>query len=251
MLQGIIQRLTDGVLPSSNYCYFGFGDLLKILCRKDEDIAHLRLRGHTQARTLVARTAGLEDHKRFMVSIASNQVGNIERLVRVGLNHRDGIRGVLQRYDQAAAGLYKPKSFNEKDDLRALLLWKLGGNRIAGIAHRALGLPSVSTLCSRGALPPLVASHAVPTVEEVTKNIMSCFESILDVVGSEPVVHVNQMVDEIATEKRIQWDDSTNKFLGICREHSSRVSLDFSTIHNMEELFHSIKDGDVHHAGEV
>jgi hypothetical protein len=35
----------------------------------------------------------------------------------------------------AAEGYYNPKSFTEEEDMKALLLWKLGGNRVAEINH--------------------------------------------------------------------------------------------------------------------
>lgn len=250
-LQGIVRRFTEGVHKNSNYAYFGIADLLAALRRKDEEITHLKRRGLTQARALVARSSGLEDHKRFMVALATGKVGNVERLVRVGLRHRDGIRGLIQRFDEAALGLYKPKDFSEKDDMRALLLWKLGGNRIASIAHRALGLPSVSTLRTRNKMPPLIVSHAQPTVSQVSSNILACFDGIMDILRSSPILHVNQMLDEVATEKRIRWDDTSNNFLGVCREHGSRVSLAFDTVEDLVELFRALKEEEVHCSAEV
>ena len=44
----------------------------------------------------------------------------------------------------AAKGYYNPKSFTEEEDMKALLLWKLGGNRVAEINHQANNALSVS-----------------------------------------------------------------------------------------------------------
>lgn len=59
------------------------------------------------------------------------------------------------------------------------------------------------------------------------------------------------MFDEIATEKRLWWDPSTNIFLGVCREHLKSVSLEFNSEGDLEELFDSLDNNEVHYAGEV
>ncbi|KJA12610.1 hypothetical protein HYPSUDRAFT_210322, partial [Hypholoma sublateritium FD-334 SS-4] len=109
--------------------------------RKDTQIGHLRTRALTQAKTVASISTALSDHKRFAVAIASGKVGNMERIVRIALKQKRGIRATLLMLQQAAAGVYHPKSFAEEDYMRALLLWKLGGNRIAGIVQRCIGLP--------------------------------------------------------------------------------------------------------------
>lgn len=43
--------------------------------------------------------------------------------------------------------------------------------------------------------------------------------------------------DEIATEKRLRWDPKSNMFLGVCREHGHRTSLEFINEGDLEELF--------------
>lgn len=63
------------------------------------------------------------------------------------------------------------------------------------------------------------------------------------------------MFDELAVEKRIRWDPKSNKFVGVCREHGHRTSLDFINEGNLEELFRRLDSEEesekVHHAGEV
>lgn len=135
--------------------------------------------------------------------------------------------------------------------MRGLLLWKLGGNRIAQIAHRALGLPGVTTLRNRSLMPPILPSPGAPSVLEIQKNIDACFESMTEVLHTHNVVHHILMLDEIATEKRIRWDHMTNSFLGVCREHAKNVGLEFNSENDLEELFRSLDDGEVHYAAEV
>lgn len=160
-----------------------------------------------------------------MLAIASGKDVNVSQLINIGLRQNRSIAAITRNDHAAAKGMYRPKSYTEEEDMKGLLLFKLGGSRVAGIAHCALGLPAVSTLQSRVTMPSLIPSHASPTPMEVMKNIEACFEGIQDVLDGKHVVHQVAMFDEIATEKRLRWDENTNFFLGVCREHGMRTSL--------------------------
>lgn len=61
------------------------------------------------------------------------------------------------------------------------------------------------------------------------------------------------MFDEIATEKHLHWDPKTNYFLGFCREHAHKTSIEFINEEDLEEAFQSLdkgEPGEVHYAGE-
>lgn len=225
--------------------------IFEILRRKDEQIAFLRARNLNQARSLLTRSAALTDHKRFIIAIQSKNFENVERLVSVALRGKQGIHSMVAKYQAAAEGVYHPKSYDEEDDMRGLLLWKLGGSRIAGIAHRALGLPALTTLRNRAIMPPLTPSFSKPTIAEIVGNNRACFESIGEVLATRKVVHQIAMFDEIATEKHLRWDDKTDHFLGVCREHGHRASLVFNGEDDLEEVFTCLEKGEVHYAGEV
>lgn len=250
-LAGIKKRIENGVDKNTPYAYRSISHLLTTLRQKDTLIDSLRLRGLNQARTLLNRSTTLSEHKRFLIAISSAKYGNVERIIRIGLKQHRSIGSIAAAYESAAKGLYKPKLYTEEEEMKGLLLFKLGGSRVAGIAHRALGLPAVSTLRTRVLMPPLIPSHAAPTIKEVMANILACLESIQDLLGTGTIVHLVGMFDEIATEKRIRWDDLTNHFLGLCREHGWKTSLDFNSVEDLEELFRSLERKEVHYAAEV
>jgi hypothetical protein len=212
------------------------------------------LRGLNQAKKLLSKATVLSDQKRLLMAIASGKVSRVDRVLSIGLRQKKGARGLLASYVAAAEGHYHPRSFTEEEDMKALLLWKLGGNRIAQINHRASGAPSVSYLRTRSTVPPIVPSHKYPTVQEVQTNVNATLHSVLDVVHSHiksEVLHAVLMFDELATEKRIRWDPKTNFFLGVCRQHANKTSMEFTNEGDMEELFRCLDDGDVHYAAEV
>ncbi|KAJ7728316.1 hypothetical protein B0H14DRAFT_3618619, partial [Mycena olivaceomarginata] len=249
-LQGILQRAEEGIPESANYVFNPISGLIEHLRRKNGQIKQLRMRGFNTVKRIAAQTRSLTDHKRFVLAIGSGKVENVDRLVRVQLGRKQGTRGLLSTYDEAAKGVYQPKSFTE-DDLRGVLLWKLAGNRVADFAHRALGLPSRTTLRKRTTVPPIVPSPGRPQVSEVAENDKACFEGIADVLAAKKPKHAVLMFDEIATQRRIRWDPRTNNFLGVCREHAHKASLQFNSEKDLEELFRAKEEGKVHFAGEV
>ena len=188
------------------------------------------------------------------MAIASGKASRVDRLISINLRQRRGAHGLLASYMAAAEGYYNPKGFTEEEDLKALLLWKLGGNRVAEINHRANNAPSISYLRTRSTVPPIVPSHEQPTTKQVRANVKATFDGILDVVHSQnrsKFIHTVLMFDKLATEKRIRWDPKTNYFLGLCREHAHNTATEFVNEGDMEELFQRLDDGRVHYAGEV
>lgn len=251
-LEGILTRIKDGVHENANFQYHGFGGLIELLRRKNVRIEAHRLRGLNQATKLLGTAAALSDYKRFMTAIASGKVERVDRVIRVGVAHNRGIQGIMEMFEAAAEGVYHPKNYTERDELRALLLWRLSGTRVAQINHRARGDPSLTKLRSLSFTPPITPSPGQPTVAEIARNVKATFEGVLNVIHDRvKLLHTVVMFDELATEKRIRWDQKTNHFLGVCREHAHKTSLEFVNEGDMEELFRAIDNDEVHYAKEV
>jgi hypothetical protein len=226
----------------------------------------MRLMKLNTSRKLLGKVALLEDHKQWILAIASGKVDRVAALVQAGLAHHAGIRTLIQQYERAANKLYKPKGYTQEDIMRSIVLLRLGGARIAEFAHRSLSLPSVTTIRRNTVIRPLVISPSSPTTAEVEANIVSCTESFLSIctderiavthsnscdLDSELVFHQVIMLDELATEKRPRWDSSNDKFQGTCREHNHKISLTFSTEKELEMLCNALDSGEVHLASEV
>jgi len=63
------------------------------------------------------------------MAIASGEANRVDQLISIGLHKKKGARGLLALYVAAAEGYYNPRCFTEEEDMKALLLWKLGRNR--------------------------------------------------------------------------------------------------------------------------
>ncbi len=256
-MQGIEEQIQKGVHENSVLAYQGFSGIIDIVHQKDRQINALNLIHLNLERKLLGRATALEDYKRLVWQIGNGNYTNVERLVRVALSRGRGIRGILEMYEAAARGIYHPKSFTEEEEMLAVLFWRLGGIRLAEIAHRALNLPGMTTIHGHSTVPPIRPSYGLPTVNEIELNIMACFESIRPILESlrtlprNQVVHMILMLDEIAVEKRMRWDHKTNFFLGVCREHAHHASLEFCSSEDMDALFKRIDDDEIHFASEV
>lgn len=215
----------------------GIGGLHGLLRVKSKRVEYYRLRALTQARRLAAKATTISNNKRFLHAIASSKVERVDKIIRLGLRHGRGVKSLLDQVVKAAAGLYKPKDYVEED-----------------IAHRSLGLPSITTLKNQARIPPILLSARQPTVAEVSKNVDMSFDGLEEALEPKNGAvnnHAVLMFDEIATEKRLRWDDNSDLVVGICREHAHKVPLEFRTEKDLVEVFKAVDDDRAHIAGEV
>jgi hypothetical protein len=257
LYDGIMHRINRGVHENTPLHYHGLGGLITTIQRKNEQVQRLRMTKLNNSRKLLGKATALEDHKQWILAVASGRVDRVASLVQAGLAHRAGIRTLIQQYERAANKLYKPKGYTEEDIMRSIVMLRLGGARVAEFAHRSLSLPSVTTIRRNTVIRPLIVSPSTPTVLEIETNIISCFEALSQVVGDalpqsdSKTLHQVIMLDELATEKRVRWDDSNDKFQGTCREHNHKLPLTFTSERELDLLCDALQDGEVHMASEV
>jgi hypothetical protein len=208
---GIIDRIKFGAHESTPYPYYGVGELMTIARRKAKQLDELRMSKLNDSRKLLVKMGALDDHKQWILAIASGRVDRVASLVQAGLKHRSGIRALVQQYEHAADKLYKPKGYTNKDIRRSIVLLRLGGARVAEFAHRSLSLPSLTTIRRNTVLPALIVSPSKPTVAEIEANILSCYSVFdsregstgTDLPSPKRIVHQILMLDELAVERRV------------------------------------------------
>ncbi|THU83440.1 hypothetical protein K435DRAFT_689543 [Dendrothele bispora CBS 962.96] len=254
-LRKIMDRVVNGLDENTRAAYCSHHELVKRIERKDRQINTLKLRGLNDSRLLHGRTAALDDYKRFVKALKDGKVENVDRLIRVAFKRQLGIRGLIDLHERAVVGAYHPKSYEEKDYLKAIINLRMGSVRMAHFAHRAEGLPSVSAIRAHSTIKPLIPSPSRVLHSEVKQNVdITVNPSELETVraaGNELIVHAVLMFDEIAVEQRIRYDNQSNHFLGVCREHGKETALEFNTMENLDELYRGLDGGEVHHAHEA
>jgi hypothetical protein len=223
--------------------YHGIGGLMAIVRRKMDLVAQLHMSKLNDSRKLLAKAGVLEDHKQLILAIASGWVERVAPLVQAALKNGAGIGAIIQQYERVAEKLYKPKGYTNEDVMQSIILLRLGGARVAEFAHRSLVLPSLTTIWRNTLLPTLVVSHSAPTLMDVERNIISCYSAFgTERSESSPtspstIIHQVLMLDEIAIERCVRWDNSTNKFQGTCREHNNNICYALCSIRLISAVF--------------
>jgi hypothetical protein len=64
-------------------------------------------------------------------------------------------------------------------------------------------------------------------------------------------MHQVIILDELADERHIRWDNSTDKFQGSCWEHNHKVLLTFSSEKELDLLCNALQNNEAHLASEV
>lgn len=157
----------------------------------------------------------------------------------------------MQQLDKAMRGAYRPKDYMEEEKLRGLLFLRLGGSRVAELAHRSLGTPGVTTLWRCSVLPPLQTLSTPPLLVDLQHNLELFFASSKELETPVHKAGYGIMIDEIAVEQQPWWDDRSNQILGLCREHSHQIGTEFCSIEQAHELCDAISDLEVHYVSEV
>ncbi|KAH7907202.1 hypothetical protein BJ138DRAFT_1104514 [Hygrophoropsis aurantiaca] len=253
ILCAIRDRMENGIHENSPHAFQPIDGLLKIIKRKTESIDTMRVTKMNAGRKLAGKLAVLADTKKFIIAGAQHGGVRLDALMRVCLKNQMGVRGMTRMLHKMVDGVYSPKGYTEEELARGILLLKLGGARVAEISHRSMGGPGVSTLRRHVVIKPLRASSSTPTIADIVHNIEASFDES-DLTDKETPTNMTGyvlMLDEIKVEARPRWDDSTNTFLGICREHGHMVGLNFCSIEEIEALYQAIEAGDVHLATEA
>lgn len=253
VVQGILDRMSHGAHKSTTYAYLGCNDLVTALKKKSEQNGFLRFNALNQTLAILRQKESLSDHKHLMVAIANEDVPRVARVVYIALKKKRGIVTVLEQVMEAARGIYSVKSFTEKEQLLVLLLWRLGGDRIGHIRYQALGLPSVSTLRDRSVKIRVLPSIGKPTAELVSQNLRAVLAGVMEILRENHAVirHVVVMLDELATERRVRYCCWNNKIYRLYRAHGDRVSQDFTSMDNVQEMFEAVDKGEVCIASQI
>jgi hypothetical protein len=223
------------------------GGLVEILRKKNAKLDELRFKQLATTRTLATRARTVGQYEQLVMAMSKGSVNRLDALLRAAINRGAGVRGMIEALDRAQKGLYKPKNFTEEEMSRGLLFLRLGGARVASLAHQSLGGPAVSTLRRGSALVPLSPSVGIPSKDEIRHNLQAAFKSPHGEVGCGYVL----MIDEIKVEERLRWDPSSNKILGLCREHTQKIGVEFCSVNDVKAITQGILCAEIHYATEV
>lgn len=126
-LKKIVTRYTDGVHENTQLVYHGIGGLIDVVRQKtlaNDLFCVCRL---NDLKKMVGQIGIVDMHKQMLFALSSQHIPLVDCVLCVGFQHGAGIHSMLELVKKAAAETYHPKSFDEEDDLQALLILHLGG----------------------------------------------------------------------------------------------------------------------------
>ncbi len=194
---------SDGIHDNSPLVFHGIGGLVEVVRHKTLMIDVLRLHHLNNARKLVRQEGVIDVHKQMLLALSSQRIPCIDHVLRIGFKRGIGIHSMLETIKKAATGTYHPKGYTEEDDLQVLLFLRLGGARVADIAHHIFRTPSAQTICTRTSVPQIIPSPSFPTCDKIQRNIVVSFKELLDGLGvsGQKMLYAVAMFDELAIEK--------------------------------------------------
>ncbi|GJE88457.1 hypothetical protein PsYK624_045400 [Phanerochaete sordida] len=181
-------------------------------------------------------------HERLVAALATQDVPRLQRLLQVAMDQGRSIEDILKRIEDAVTAVYHVKSFSATEIDLARVMWHLAGDKGAYILHKALGFPSVTTIReqSQSTRPTIHPSPSTPTLEYITRNLLSMFPSN----PTRRVCRCGQaiMFDGIAIRKCMRRDD--DHMVGACRECTAGMDLSMSCLENILSLARAVRRGD-------
>ena len=251
ILEGIRHRIKEGVKSHTPYHYHSHASLASLARQSMKALDVMHVWHLTLNRKLANKLQVLDKHQQFLLAIGSGKVERVDRLVRSELKQGSSIHKILDDFNDAINRGLRHVNYTEVDEMKQVLNWKMGGVQLAEISHRNSALPSLSTARRRVTVLPLVVSPAFPRVAEILQNLENSFKGIGSIIAEKRVLHQVLMFDEISVEKRPRYDEKTNKFLGLCREHIQNTTSDFNSKEDLETLLDDLDNGVVHLGSEV
>jgi hypothetical protein len=115
---GIMNRIHDGVHPSTPFHYHGVGGLITVLHEKAGNVWALCLQWLNDAKKLVIKVHALDMHKQFIMAIGSTKVEHVEQLIKVSIAQNCVIWRCLELLDKVAQQVYRTWNYTEEDKLQ-------------------------------------------------------------------------------------------------------------------------------------
>ncbi|KAF8177491.1 hypothetical protein K438DRAFT_1606151, partial [Mycena galopus ATCC 62051] len=235
-----------GVHENSPLIHQPVSGLIEIVRRYSERARGVRLMKLNDTVTIGRKMATIDAYKELTMAVASDDMAQVSHVLQAGLNNGAGVHGLIGLLRRGVGAAHGAAAISI-----GLLFLRLGGSRVAEIAHRTLRLPSVSMLRRHTTIRPLIPSPGMPTVAEIEANIDAAREAMPSTASPFRMIHGSMMLDEMATERRARYDDRNNKIIGICRQHVHKLPNDLNSEADMSVLCDGLKAGDAHLAGEA
>ena len=175
------------------------------LTRSEREKMQLKLLKCTFRYSKLCATLSL--HERFLVSIAENNVLQLQQLVTVALRNNRKISYILSKMMAVIDGIYSPNPSQDDKDL-AFIVLKFGGPSLLNILCKAGILLSTSTAYR-------MAKHCPPIVSSVKDCAGKCYENNVKFSDVGKFM-VSLKMDETYVNPMLSYNQRDNEACGVC-----------------------------------
>ena len=201
-------------------------------------------------RSLIRAQSKLACSQELLQLLAESDVPRARQLLARCLREGRSYEFIIHQVHQAIQGLYNPKSFDHSDFQVALLVHRLGSRKLLYALSKSKGL------CSRSSLYDQYLVN-LPRFEccALQQDAHRCIhENLSRFVYTQPCTERCMwlfIIDDVAVDERLRWDEWTNKIVGICREHSAELDVTFDGTEVLDRIKAAIERGEVHYGSEA
>ena len=224
------------------YKFLHMNRMVELLRWKDHQINELKLASLNWHHRLGTLTTSNLDYKWFAMAVSQCDALHVNVLVQSTLWKKHGIREIIHPLTRATLGTYCPQ-YTEEQHLMSMVLYQLGGTRVAEFTHAALGTPGLSTVWKH-CMTSILASSVFPKMDKLMWNIESAYEH--SARSAQGMVGLICMFDEIKVEEGLDWCPQTNSIIGLCWEHSSPSLYIFSNLDDAQVICEDLQEQHIH-----
>jgi hypothetical protein len=141
-----LARMQDGVREYTPYKYYRLASLAEITRKKEHIIEMYCTRCINDMQKLLGREGVIALHHQVLLAMSTGKIPRVDRILRVASERRMSVVAILEMLRKAGRGIYWPKGFEKEEDLQTLLFLRLGGQRVAEIAHCIFGIPVMNSI---------------------------------------------------------------------------------------------------------
>ena len=196
----------------------------------------------------------LDDYRRFLMAVATNQVPRLKQLVAQGLKDGVSVGTLVETIQRAVDDTYRARQYDSDDMDIALMVYRLGGRKLVYAMNHYISVPSLATLRRSKIFTRIMPSLALPTKDDIRHNIQECFlRRTASTTPARPFSGVSVMWDEVNQENSACYFPHADMVGGLCREHahSCGVDLQLKTYEDAELIGDALRKSELHYGKEA
>ncbi|KII88930.1 hypothetical protein PLICRDRAFT_29388 [Plicaturopsis crispa FD-325 SS-3] len=236
--------------PHTNHRFLTYEQLRDMLRDRNKDIHLLRLDSLNVGKKCASLLKQLDDHRRFLMAVATGDVPRLQQLVRQALKENASVSKIVSKIEDGLVGTYVARGYEEVDRAVSTLVLRLGGRKLLYALSHYIALPSVRALQRAEHFVRIMPSIGMPKYSDVAFNMREV------IMPKATAAHsfrtgVSVLWDEVSQEEVACYLPHLDSVGGLCREHCHLVDVRLSTFESAVKIARALANDTVHYGKEA